>query len=283
MSLETRILASGSGWRAADVICTAGPDDPAFEEQHDAVCISAVTDGMFRYRGTQGAALLAPGSLLLGNQHHCFACSHEHGTGDRCLSFHFTPQFMESVVAGVPGARRIEFGRPALPLLPELLPIAAAAEAARDSGDSDELQELALRLAGAVAAILAGSGKSTRAPTLRDERRIALALRRIAALACEPAHATAPLSLDNLAREAAMSPYHFLRTFRAVVGLTPHQFILQMRMHHAALRLRRSNETIAAIAFDCGFGDLSTFNCRFHRLMGAPPSKYRMAVSHGRA
>ena len=41
MPLETRILASGSGWRVADVICTAGPDDAAFEEQHDAVCTAA--------------------------------------------------------------------------------------------------------------------------------------------------------------------------------------------------------------------------------------------------
>jgi len=271
MSLNTRILALGSGWRVADVICTAGPHDRPFEERHDAVCISAVTEGMFRYRGSQGAATLAPGALLLGNRHHCFACSHEHSAGDRCVSFHFTTEFMESVVAFVPGARRIDFTAPCLPPLPEFLPLFTAAEAARDDSDEHELHELALRLAGAVSATLAGTKKPSRAPSQSDERRIAAALRRIEAAAHEP------LSIADLARTAAMSPYHFLRTFRAVAGMTPHQFILHTRLRRAALRLRRTSESISAIAFDCGFSDLSTFNRRFHRMMALSPSAYRAA------
>jgi len=272
MSLNVRILASGPGWRAADVVCTAGPHDRPFEERHDAVVISAVTHGMFHYRSTQGAALLAPGALLLGNRHHCFACSHEHSAGDRCMSFHFSPEFTEDVAAAVPGARRSDFTAPSLPPLPELLPLAAAAEAAREDGDAQELEELALRFAGAVAATLAGSKPRSHAPSASAERRIALALRRIEAQACEP------LSLDELASAAAMSPYHFLRTFRAVVGMTPHQFVLHRRMHHAAVRLRRSKDSISAIALDCGFADLSTFNRRFRRIMKQSPGAYRAAV-----
>ena len=76
-----------------------------------------------------------------------------------------------------------------------------------------------------------------------------------------------------------MSPYHFLRTFRAVVGMTPHQFVLRTRLHRAAVRLRRSSAAISTIAFDAGFNDLSTFNRRFRRLMGASPRDYR---AHGR-
>jgi AraC-like DNA-binding protein len=269
MTLDIRILASGSGWRTADVICTAGPHDWPFEEQHTAICITAVTDGLFQYRGTQGTAVLAPGALLLGNARHCFACGHEHSSGDRCLSFHFTPDFMERVVAAVPGARRLEFALPSLPPLPAFLPLAAAAEAARDDGDDRELEELALRYAGAVTATLAGAASRRPAPSARDERRIAKALRRIEAAAGEP------LSLTALAAEAAMSSYHFLRTFRAVVGMTPHQFILHTRMRRAAVRLRRTRDSISAIALDCGFNDLSTFNRRFRRIMGVSPGAFR--------
>ncbi len=275
MALDIRILACGPGWRVADVVCTAGPADRPFEERHDAVCISAVTHGTFNYRGTQGTALLAPGALLLGNRHHCFACSHEHGTGDRCLSFHFTPQFIDGVAAAVPGARRSDFTVPCLPPLPELLPLAAAAEAARDEGDAQELEELALRLAGAVTATLAGPSPRARAPSAREERRMAAALRLIETRIGEDTGE--PLSLHALASAAAMSPYHFLRTFRAVVGMTPHQYVLHRRMHRAAVRLRRSNDAVSAIAFACGFGDLSTFNRRFRRVIGASPSDYRAA------
>lgn len=282
MSLDVRILACGPGWRVADVVCTAGPADPSFEEQHDAVSIAVVTQGIFRYRGTQGAALLAPGALLLGNPGHCFVCGHEHGAGDRCLSFHVTPQFLEGVASAVPGARRSDFTAASLPPLPALLPLVAAAEAARDDGDDAALEELTLRLAGAVTATLAGAGRRGRTPSSRDEHRIAVALRQIeihTGDSSEPANERAgdPLSLTALAAAAAMSPYHFLRTFRAVVGMTPHQYILHRRMHRAVALLRRTRDSVSTIAFDCGFSDLSTFNRRFHHIMGGSPSAYRSA------
>jgi len=72
-----------------------------------------------------------------------------------------------------------------------------------------------------------------------------------------------------------MSPYHFLRTFRQVTGVTPHQFILRTRLYRAATRLRAGKAQIAAIAFDCGFNDLSTFNHRFRRVIGVTPGDYR--------
>jgi AraC-like DNA-binding protein len=71
-----------------------------------------------------------------------------------------------------------------------------------------------------------------------------------------------------------MSPYHFLRTFRALVGMTPHQFILHARMKRAAVFLRRTSDSVSAIAFAAGFGDLS-INRRFQRIFGLSPSAYR--------
>jgi AraC family transcriptional regulator len=264
----SHLLAAGPGWRVSDVVCTAGPHDPSFEERHDAVCIAAVTQGTFQYRSAQGVALLAPGALLLGNAGHGFECGHEHGTGDRCLAFHFAPDHLEAIVAAAPGLRRAAFTVPSLPPSRRLLPLVAAAETARDHDDAAELEELALRLAGAAAA-LAADVATVRAPSTRDQRRVTQALRRIEADFRER------LTLAALAREAATSPYHFLRTFRHLVGMTPHQFILRTRLSHAAVWLRGSRESISAIALDAGFDDLSTFNRRFRRVMGVSPSAYR--------
>ena len=271
MALTSRVLASGPGWRAQDVICSSGPRDRTFEEEHDAGCIAIVTGGTFRYRSTVGSAVLAPGALLLGNPGHSFECSHDHSTGDRCLSFKFAPEFLEDVVAAVPGARQVVFRVPRLPPRPDLLPVVAAAEAAREDGDAAELEEIALRLAGAVAATLAGPAAKPPAPSRSDERRITAALHQIERNAHEP------LLLADLASVAAMSRYHFLRTFRAVVGMTPHQYILHTRLHRAAVRLRQTKDSISAIAFAEGFNDLSTFNRRFARIMGLSPSGYRAA------
>jgi AraC-like DNA-binding protein len=266
---SARTLAAGAGWSVSDVVCSSGPGDRAFEERHEAVNIAAVTAGTFQYRTASGRAVMAPGSVLLGNAGACFECGHEHGTGDRCLSFQLDPALLETVVAAMPGVRRAIFPVPHLPPLPSLAPLLAAAEAARDRGDAGELEELTLRLAAAVTALLADGARAPAAPSRRDEGRISEALRRIEAAAHDP------ISLADLARHAGMSPYHFLRTFRRMAGMPPHQYVLRTRLHRAAVRLRAGDDRIAAIAFEAGFGDLSTFNRRFRSIMGCSPSAYR--------
>ncbi|CAD5299833.1 AraC-like DNA-binding protein [Bosea sp. 62] len=269
MTATAHLLASGPGWRVSDIVCTAGPDDRAFEEAHPQHCIAIVRSGSFRYRSTQGSAVLAPGSLLLGNRGACFECGHEHAAGDRCLAFQFEPAWLEGIVAAVPGARQIGFAQAHLSALAPLAGVVAEAEIAAD--EPERLEETALRLAGAVASVLSGAKPGIATPSARDQRRITRALRHI------EAHSEDALSIDELAWQAAMSPYHFLRTFRALVGMTPHQYVLRTRLHRAALLLRRTDQPIAGIAFDCGFGDLSTFNRRFKRVMSAKPSDYRGA------
>jgi len=271
MPLAAKLLASGTGWRVSDVVCTSGPRDPSYVEQHSAYSIALITDGNFQYRTTQGSALMTPGSLLLGNEGSCFECGHQHGHGDRCLAFHFSPELFESVVAAVPGTKRLTLGAARLPAIPSALAVLAAAQALRDEGgEPEEFREVAFRLGATVCAALSGgSSLARRSPTPRDERRVAAALRRI------DAQEGLRLPIDELAAEAAVSPFHFLRVFEQVVGATPGQYMLRMRLRRAAVRLRRSDDTIAAIALDCGFEDLSTFNRQFRRATGLTPGAYR--------
>lgn len=268
MAVKSTIVASGPGWQVADVVCGSGPRDRPFEEQHNGVSIAAVMRGSFQYRTRQGSAVLVPGALLLGNAGACYQCGHEHAIGDRCLAFHMTPQCYEEAVAETAGARSIALSRASLPPLPQLVGVLAEAQAAHDDNDAEAFDEFRMRLTAAVASLLTPLGRR-RAPSAQDERRITAAVRHI------EVNAERKLGIAALARVAAMSPYHFLRTFRQVTGVTPHQFILRTRLHRAAVRLRASDEQIATIAFDCGFNDLSTFNRRFRRTIGVTPGDYR--------
>jgi AraC family transcriptional regulator len=103
--MQARVIAEGEDWRALDILCTAGPDDRAYEETHELASVSVVLAGTFHYRGEYGAALMTPGAMLLGGEGRCFTCGHEHGEGDRCLSFHFGPALIERIAADT-GARR---------------------------------------------------------------------------------------------------------------------------------------------------------------------------------
>lgn len=272
MPLSAHLLARGAGWRVMDVICDAGPADRPFEEQHELVSVAVVTAGTFQYRSSQGNAVLAPGGVLLGNAGCGFECAHDHGRGDRCLAFQYAPELFGRIAEEAVGARRPCFGVPALPPGGALANFVASTQVARDERDSPALEELAFAAAGAAIRMAAGSRPRLRDPGARDERRVTDALRRI------EAHGDEPLSLADLARDAAMSPWHFLRTFRHVAGVTPHQFILTRRLHRAAVRLRTTGASVGDIALEAGFGDLSTFNRQFRRTMGASPSRYRASA-----
>lgn len=265
MTLSTTVKAHGAGWRVAEVQCTAGPRDPVQEEQHADICVAVVLSGSFRYRSPEGTATLVPGAMLLGNAGACFACGHEHSAGDRCLAFHFDPACFEEILAATPGAKRLAFAHPALPPLSGTARLIASAEAA---AEEESLEEVAVELAGA-AVTAAADAPQRSAPDLRHAGRIAEIARWI------EADLTRPLPLPVLAREAGLSRFHFLRSFRDLLGITPYQFVLHQRLRKAALRLRQSDDAVMTIALDSGFADLSEFNRRFRRLFGMTPTAFR--------
>src|SRR5215510_2872905 len=172
MAISAQILASGAGWTVRDVVCDHGPHDRAFAEQHADVAIAAVMEGSFQYRTQAGSAVLVPGALLLGNAGSCFECGHEHAQGDRCLAFHFTPAFFESIAAGAPRVRKARFSCASVPPASALIGLIAEAEVARDERDRGALEELATRLAGAALTVTDDRATPARSPSVRDERRI---------------------------------------------------------------------------------------------------------------
>jgi AraC-like DNA-binding protein len=89
-------------------------------------------------------------------------------------------------------------------------------------------------------------------------------------------HPDAGLTLGSLAREAGLSPYHFLRTFERLTGVTPHKYVLRARLREAAMRLAAEPARVLDIAFDCGFGDVSNFNHAFRAEFGVSPRVYRL-------
>ncbi len=110
-------------------------------------------------------------------------------------------------------------------------------------------------------------------PTAADERRVSAILRLIEASLGEP------LPLARLAAAARISGFHFLRSFKGITGVTPHQYILRARLREAALRLILGSDGVLEIALDIGFGDLSNFNHAFRAEFGLSPRAYRVKYS----
>lgn len=266
-----RVLARGEDWSVSEFVCTFGPDDKPFEEQHQSAAISAVMEGAFRYRTQQGGALLHPGAVMLGNPGACYECGHDHGRGDRCIAFHYTPDFFAEIAASAAGSGRFRFAQAMLPAGGNLMLPLVEIEAAVRQGGRLALEELVVRVAETVISAASGMVKLPITPAPHEARRIVKALRHI------EGHAGEPLELADLAAVACMSKYHFLRSFRRVVGMTPYQYLLHLRLRRAALGLATTPEPVASVAYNAGFGDLSTFNGRFRAAFGTSPSGFRRA------
>jgi AraC-like DNA-binding protein len=86
-----------------------------------------------------------------------------------------------------------------------------------------------------------------------------------------------PLTLADMAQQAALSPNHFLRTFKQLFHQSPHQFLLQQRLQRAAHLLIHSSQSVTEIALAVGFASLGTFSWRFRQHFGEAPTLYRQA------
>ncbi|WP_435151547.1 helix-turn-helix domain-containing protein [Micromonospora aurantiaca (nom. illeg.)] len=84
-----------------------------------------------------------------------------------------------------------------------------------------------------------------------------------------------PLDIPALARIAYVSEAHFIRTFRATFGETPHRYLQCRRVERAMYLLARTDEPVTEICHLVGFGSLGTFSRTFHGIVGESPSAYR--------
>lgn len=84
-----------------------------------------------------------------------------------------------------------------------------------------------------------------------------------------------PLCIRRLARIAEVSEAHFIRTFRATFGETPHRYLQRRRVERAMFLLRGTDRSITDICFDVGFGSLGTFSRTFHEVVGESPTAFR--------
>jgi AraC family transcriptional regulator len=264
---DTSALAAGDGWTIYDVVCTAGPNHPSFEEQHSQTSIAVVVNGTFQYRTSTGRELMTPGSLLLGNAGDSFACGHQHGVGDRCISFHYSDELRDDFQ--LKEGRRC-FHVPRIPPIRSVSPLVAVVSML-PRGDMDHamFQEIAFRVFEQATYLQHGLAGRQRASDPNSLARVTRVLRSIEATP-EASH-----ELSEMAAMARLSPYHFLRCFDELTGTTPRQYLLRMRLRRAALRLKKENTKVIDIALDCGFRDVSNFNRAFRAEFGESPRSYR--------
>jgi AraC family transcriptional regulator len=266
----TTLMQRGS-MAATDYRCDRGPHDAPYPEEHEAFLVAYVRGGNFGYHYRGHAFELVAGSVLIGRPGDEYMCTHEHVCGDECLVFSFAPDLAEAVAAG---SALWQAG--CLPPVAEAMVFGALAQATADSDCDIGLDEAGLLFAATCARVVADEPSRAPHPSARDRRRM------VEAALWLDAQAGEKIDLETTAGTAGLSPYHFLRLFRAVLGVTPHQYLVRARLRRAARLLADEDHSITDIAFESGFADLSNFVRTFHRAAGVSPRQFRRAARGGR-
>ncbi len=198
------VLARSESWSVADVVCTSGAADRVFEEQHTHYSIAVVLTGTFQYRSRAGHAVMTPGSLMLGSPEQCFECGHEHAEGDRCVSFWYSPEYFERLVSDAGLANYNAAAIPRIPPVRTRAPIVAAVAANVVGVTHARWDEIGVGLAANAVALANGVTVCHRTPVNAEA-----GVTRVVRWLGQSPHASS--TLDEMAREAGLSPYHFLR------------------------------------------------------------------------
>jgi AraC-like DNA-binding protein len=264
--MASTTLFQGKFITVSEFRCTALPGEKPYAEQHRCHSISYVRKGSFGYASCGRTHELVTGSMLVGFPETEFVCSHDHVCGDECLSFFFAGELVEAI-----GDRREPWRIGAAPPLAELMVLGELAQAAACGRGDIALDEIGQMLAGRFVDVVSGRSRKKSAPTARDRRRA------VEAALWIDANSQKDIALEDAARQAGVSPFHFLRLFSTVLGVTPHQYLVRARLRRAARLLACDERDVTSIAYDTGFNDLSNFVRTFHRAAGVPPLKFRQA------
>lgn len=89
------------------------------------------------------------------------------------------------------------------------------------------------------------------------------------------ANVSKPLTIADLASVAALSPYHFARSFRKAMGVTPLRYVATMRAERAKIMLKTTQLPLVDIAFQCGYSSQQHMNAAFKAITGITPGEHR--------
>jgi AraC-like DNA-binding protein len=87
---------------------------------------------------------------------------------------------------------------------------------------------------------------------------------------------TSPIDIASLARIAHASPAHFIRSFKATFGETPHRYLQRRRVERAMYLLRTTERSVTEICMEVGFSSVGTFGRTFREIVGESPTQHRL-------
>lgn len=241
---------------------TASHPHGAVEHAYPSHSLVFTDIGEWRYHGTQKPSTISSDVVVTGIGQHRYSCAHPGGMPNECFIVAVNDDAFDGEGAAL-------FPMPTLRLSPEMRAHRRAIVRALDSAEDDErIESLAFSLYDIASR---ASSRPTRVPVA--DVRMAYAKKVIRDRACERT------TIADIARELGLSRFTFTRRFLIAAGITPHQFMSQIRIERSKEQLRRTKWSIERIGAANGFGSIAHFSHAFRAIVGCTPTAYRAMAS----
>ncbi|MBS1913603.1 MAG: helix-turn-helix transcriptional regulator [Bacteroidetes bacterium] len=292
LELDLDLICPELGW--CNIIAFTRSADASSRETQGTLSIKCAFGGTEVYATPTGQYAVAPNRYLILNQGTRYSGWVESRTPVDSLCVFFRPRFAERCLRALarPSAELLDDpdDTRAAPvefveklyhhdggMMGALEHLHRTLSAARPSPGWME-EQFHLLLAHMARAHLDAAAQIARLPGLRRSTRIEVYRRLSRGYDFIEATLSQPIGLSQIAREAALSPHHFLRLFRQAFGCTPHQHRTLRRMEQARFMLEHSERPVTDICFELGFESPTSFSLLFRRHSGLSPSAYRRNV-----
>jgi AraC-like DNA-binding protein len=264
--IHSTLLYSGRLVSITDVCCRS-PACEGTEDEHASSDQAVFTrSGVFVKRMGRRSMLAEPAHVLFFRRNETYRVTHPIPGGDDCTVFHCSDALRRELTA--------TFAVGVSPVPPPTLAAHHRLRFAIRAGRATPLQieETSVGILASIVTVSAARRHPARESTAKARRRLVDETKLV--LATRPSQS---LSLSELARTVASSPFHLSRVFREEVGMPIHQYVLRLRLALALERLAQGEVELSSLALELGFSSHSHFATTFKRTFGAPPSSFRMS------
>lgn len=277
MNADIHTLYSSDFYRILDFKCRCTDCRVSKPEYSESFCISFVRKGNFLFNVFRQSLDSYTGCVLISKPGYERTVTHTHTVPDECTIFDFKRDFSAGLASEYKHTnffRNNDLHSTLVKTNPELefLHFYIVQLALQRSGSKLQVDNLVMDLI----------HKTLHAVTAyKPDARINARLKKNHLSTIERAkeyitgHFTDDISLMEIAAHCFVSPFHFSRLFKLFTGISPHQFLLSIRLQHAAMLLRNTMMPVADIAFSSGFNSIEYFTAAFRQKNKVPPTLFR--------
>jgi len=282
MLADVHILYQSDFYQVKDFKCHCDVCSTSQPEYNESLCLSFIRKGFFGYHTFRRKDEVHAGRVLISKPGYEHIATHIDSQPDITTVFEFTADFFRKTQEQYQQAgwflKNNDIHSLLLQSSPELdyLYNRITRKVTKERASGLQIDELVLELLEKVLNILTNT---------KDIPVIADSLKQFHLGTVENARTyilenfSHNISLQQLARHCLVSPFHFSRIFKAIMNVSPHQYLTEVRLNHAKVLLSTTEQSITDIAFTCGFNSLEHFATAYRYRFHSSPSKFRSLIT----